>query len=230
MKRGVYKLWMIFGVLIGLFITFGSPVWTGESQGEREHHYRPDSFESDSRAEWQMVDRVIQAMGLREGDHIADIGGGTGYFSRPFARRVGPRGVVYCCDLATYLLEYLQIKAAAEGLSNIVTVYAAMDRPMLPYASVDVIFFCDTNHHLENRVEYYKGLIPLLRPGGRLVVVDWKKERMEVGPPPSHTVAKSVVMEEMKEAGWKLVKEETFLPYQYFLIFEPVKPKANSSE
>ena len=54
-----------------------------------------------------------------------------------------------------------------------------------------------------------------------MVVVDWKKERQKVGPPPSHNVAQSVVIDEMKQAGWKFVQEETFLPYQYFLVFEP---------
>ena len=100
-------------------------------------------------------------MGLKEGMSIADIGGGSGYFSRPFAKKVGPKGIVYCCDLATNLLEYLQVTALEEKLHNIITVYAAYDRPMLPPRSVDILFFCNTNHHLDNRVEYYKNLIPI---------------------------------------------------------------------
>jgi arsenite methyltransferase len=185
-----------------------------------QERFNPQQFERPERAEWQNVAGVIEAMGIEEGQHIADIGGGSGYFSRPLARAVGPKGVVYCCELATNLMAFLQEEAKKEGLMNIVTVFAAMDRPMLTPDSVDVIFFCNTNHHLSNRVEYYKDLKPLLRKGGQLVVVDWKKERQKVGPPPSHNVAKEVVIDEMKQAGWTLKKEvEGVVEYQYFLIF-----------
>lgn len=187
--------------------------------------FQPEQFENKGRDEWQQVDRVIESMGLKEGDTIADIGGGSGYFSRPFAQKVGPKGVVYCCELAVNLMEYLQRRSLDEGLLNIVTVLAAVDRPMLPPQSVDHIFFCDTNHHLTDRVNYYKGLIPILKPGGQLVVVDFKKEGKKQGPPPEHCVAKSVVLEEMEQAGFQLVREETFLENQYFLIFK-VKEKA----
>ncbi len=217
--RFYYKTFLSFVFLIVCVSGFVS---AQENHNEREHRYRPEQFEQPARAEWQKVGEVIQAIGLDTGDRIADIGGATGFFSRPFARRVGPTGVVYCCDLATNLLEFLQETARKEGLNNIVTVYAAMDRPMLPPSSVDFLFFCNTNHHLSDRVEYYRNLKPLLRPGGQVIVVDWKKIRQKVGPRPGHTVAKSVVIEEMESAGWKLFREETFLDYQYFLVFEPV--------
>ncbi len=218
MKRIKHNSILIIGVLsIAMLFTLSLSI-DGVFSADR---YSPEMFERDNRAEWQKVDEVIDAIGVKEGDTIADIGGGSGYFSRPFARRVGPQGTVYCCELATNLLEYLQAKALEEKLHNIVTVYAAPDRPMLPLKAIDTLFFCNTNHHLEDRVNYYTGLKRYLRPGGQLVVVDWKKEKMKVGPPPSHNVAKSVVNDELKKAGWKLVREETILEYQYFLIFKP---------
>lgn len=192
-----------------------------EENAERQHRYRPEQFEQESRSEWQQVDKVIRAIGLREGHTIADIGGGSGYFSRSFAKVVGPTGVVYCCDIATNLLEYLQERAKEENLHNIVTVYAAMDRPMLPLASVDILFICDTNHHLQDRVNYHQGLKKYLKPNGKLVIIDWKKQQQKVGPPPSHNLAKEEVLQELSEAGWTLIKEETFLEYQYFLIYQP---------
>ncbi len=186
-----------------------------------QHRFQPELFERPERAKWQKVNEVIRAIGLREGDTIADIGGGSGYFSRPFARMVGPRGVVYCCDIAPNLMDYVQDRAKKEHLCNIVTVYAAPDRPMLPPSSVDYIFFCNTTHHLDNRVEYYRNLKPILRPGGKLVIIDWKKADRPVGPPADHCVSKSEVLEEATAAGWTLIREEVFLPYQYFLVFEP---------
>ncbi len=110
-----------------------------------------------------------------------------------------------------------------ENLPNIVTVYAAYDRPMLPPKSVDFIFFCNTNHHLQDRVNYYKGLKGLLKPGGQIVVVDFKKEDKNYGPPPGHCVAKSVVIQEMEEAGFQVTREETFLENQYFLFLQVKK-------
>ncbi|MBD3265423.1 methyltransferase domain-containing protein [bacterium] len=216
-----------FPYLLTLFLFTVFTIQTSlaqDHQHERRERYNPQSFERDNRAEWQNVDAVIKAFGLKESQTIADIGGGSGYFSRPFAKKVGPEGVVYCCDLATNLLEYLQDKAKEEGLHNIVTVYAAMDRPMLPPNSVDHIFFCNTNHHLSNRVEYYKKLKPLLKPGGQVVVVDWKSKKQKVGPPPGHSQPKSVVIDEFRQAGWKVEKDiKDVLEYQNFLIFVPSK-------
>lgn len=213
------KNWIIRFPLL-LVIGFFSSQETSFAQ--ERHTFQPESFEEEERADWQKVEDVIHAMDLRPGHSVADIGGGSGYFSRPFARTVGPDGIVYCCDIAPNLLEYLQNRALVEGLSNIVTVLAARDRPMLPPKSVDCIFFCNTNHHLENRVDYYKGLIPLLKEGGQIVVVDWKKVSQKVGPPPSHCVARDVVIAEMAQAGLKLSREiPNLLEYQYFLIFQP---------
>lgn len=191
------------------------------STEEKKHRYKPEQFESEARAEWQKVDKVVEALGLEKGACVADIGGGSGYFSRPLAKTVGREGVVYCCDIATNLMEYLQESAKKERLENIVTVFSALDRPMLPPASVDLIFLCNTNHHLDKRVAYYKGLLKNIRPGGRLAVVDWTNKERKVGPPVGHSHARAQVVEEMRQAGWELQKEHTFLDYQYFLVFEP---------
>lgn len=195
----------------------------GYAQTEKEkanERYNPEMFEDESRAEWQMVDQVIEAIGLHEGDDVADIGGGSGYFSRPIAKKVGKSGIVYCCDFATKLLDFLQEKTKDEGLDNIVTVYAAEDRTMLPPKSIDAAFVCDTNHHIENRVEYYKRLQSVLRPGGKVVIIDWHKRDQKIGPPASHNLAQEIVTQEMQDAGYELLKEETFLTYQYFLIYQ----------
>ncbi|MDP8244391.1 MAG: methyltransferase domain-containing protein [Candidatus Hinthialibacter antarcticus] len=190
---------------------------------QEKHQYNPEQFEKGERSEWQQVDKVIEALQLKPGMRVADIGGGSGYFSRPIAKAVGEKGVVYICDLAVNLMEFLQDKAKEENLHNIVTVLAAMDRPMLPPKSVDLIFFCNTNHHLSNRVEYYQGLHSLLRDGGRIAVVDWNKKDQKVGPPASHNHARVDMISEMKEAGFIVAREETFLDYQYFVFFEPAK-------
>ncbi len=188
---------------------------------QEKNRYKPEQFEKEDRAKWQKVDQVIDALKLKPGMRIADIGGGSGYFARPFAKTVGEKGTVYVCDLATNLMDFLQKKAKEENLHNIVTVYAAKDRPMLSPNSVDLIFFCNTNHHLSDRVNYYNGLHSLLRKNGRIAVIDWNKKDQKVGPPASHNHAKKDMIAEMKRAGFAVVQEETFLDYQYFVVFKP---------
>ncbi len=176
-------------------------------------------YEDPERAEWQKVEDIIAYMSVKEGDRIADIGGGTGYFTRPFAKHVGPSGIVYCCDINEGLLEYAQKKAKEEGLNNIVTVYAAPDRPMLAPQSVDLLFFCNVHHHLDDPAQYYRDMKPLLKPGGSAIIVIWKKILNEDR---SERYLYKDVLESMKSAGWRLIRENrTLVEKQEILIFQP---------
>ncbi len=104
---------------------------------------------------------------------------------------------------------------AAKGLSNLVSVLAAPDDPHLPVA-VDLVFICDTYHHIDNRVDYFTHLKEQLRPGGRVAVVDFRPAS-SLGPP--HKLAPEVVESEMKRAGFDISERHDFLPEQYFLVF-----------
>jgi ubiquinone/menaquinone biosynthesis C-methylase UbiE len=178
-------------------------------------------FEDPSRDAWQKPDEVVAAMGLEPGDRVADIGAGSGYFTRRFARAVGGTGIAYGVDIEPNMLQYIAQRATEDGQSNIVPVLARPDNPMLAPASVDVIFICDTIHHIENRPSYYEVLKRDLAPGGRLVIVDFlKKEDVPVGPPMEMKIAKQDLIAELVAAGFRLRDERDFLPYQYFLIFE----------
>ena len=196
-------------------------------KGRRKRGLRPEMFERPNRHEWQKPDLVIKHMGLKPGHVIADIGAGSGYFSRRFAKVVGESGVVYACDVAENMLRYIQNECKEQGIDNIVTVLAATWSPMLPPCSVDFVFLCNTNHHIQNRVEYYRRLKKVFKPGGRLVIVDLFKNK-KFGPPPEHKVAREVVLKEMKEAGYRLIEDNVeLLPYQYYLVFEPIREQAN---
>ena len=171
------------------------------------------------RSEWQKVDEVIRAMDLKKGDVIADIGCGSGYFSRPFARSVGSEGIVYCCDLESGLLDYVQQKAKEMELHNIVTVYAAKDRPMLPPNSVDYIFSCNVHHYLENPVAYYRNLKSILKPNGKLIIIVWNK--ILADDRKTDFYLHDPVINCLKKAGWQLIKEDQeILDRQLFLFFQ----------
>ena len=132
---------------------------------------RIKSGERSERESWQKPDEVVQALAVKNGDVVADIGAGTGYFSRRFARAVAPDGTVYAVDVAADVLGYLQQEAEKEGLRNIVSIVSQEGDPLLPGNAVDLVFFCDTTHHIANRADFYRRMVPGLKQHGRLLVV-----------------------------------------------------------
>ena len=165
------------------------------------------------RDEWQKPHEVIQALGLKPGDAVADIGAGTGYFSLRFARHAGK---VYAVDISESLLEWTR-KGAPENLTGVL---AAPDDPKLSAGSVDLIFFCNVLHHVENRAAYYPKLERALKPGGRIAILEFYKKKLPVGPPESMKLTESEVIAELEAAGFKKTSSFEFLPYQYFFLFE----------
>ena len=181
-------------------------------------------FDDPSRAEWQKPDRIPGALGLEKGMVVADIGAGTGYFERFLSAAVGPEGTVYAVDSEKEMVEYLAERARREETPNVKPVLATAYDPNLPERSTDVIFMCDTYHHISDRIGYIQRLGKALKPGGTVAVVDFRKKPLPVGPPLDHKLARETVIDEFEEAGWELVKESDLLPHQYFLIFSPSPP------
>jgi ubiquinone/menaquinone biosynthesis C-methylase UbiE len=178
-------------------------------------------FESPERDAWQKPDKVVKALDLKPGETVVDIGAGTGYFTRRFAAAVAPTGRAIGLDVEPAMVEYMRKDARTHKLSNYEPRLVKPDDAELAPASVDVIFLCDAYHHIDNRVGYFHRLIPALKPGGRVVIVDFFKRPLPVGPPPPHKISLTQVKEEMGKAGYKLTRTYGFLPYQYFVQFEP---------
>jgi ubiquinone/menaquinone biosynthesis C-methylase UbiE len=178
------------------------------------------ALDDPARDGWQKPKEVVTALGLAHGHVVADIGAGSGYFALRFAHHVGAGGKVLAVDIAPQMLEELGRRASAAGLSNVTTVLARPDDPLLPAAGVDVIFTCNTWHHIGGRTAYLGRLKQALAPGGRLVIVDFHKDA-PVGPPATMKLARELVVDEVRKAGFTLKDEPTFLPHQYFLVFEP---------
>ncbi|HKY30923.1 MAG TPA: class I SAM-dependent methyltransferase [Candidatus Polarisedimenticolia bacterium] len=178
-------------------------------------------FEAPERAAWQKPAEIPGALGVEPGMAVADIGAGTGYFGPHFSRAVGPEGVVYAVDLEPKMVAYMEERFRKEGLSNVRPQLGAADDPKLPQAGLDLIFLCDTYHHVSGRVEYIAKLGRALKSGGRVAIVDYHKRELPVGPPPEHKLAREQVISEFAEAGWVMTGERDLLPYQYVLIFAP---------
>lgn len=176
-------------------------------------------FDDPKRDAWQKPAALVAALGLAPGMTVADVGAGTGYLSRYLSEAVGPTGTVLAVDTEPTLVAHLRTRAEKDGLANVVPVLASPANPRLPARGVDLVLFLDTYHHLDDRLTYLRNLHAAMRPGGRVAVVDWKKEKIPVGPPPDHKLPRSLVLDEMRTAGWDLAAAPDVLPYHYFLIF-----------
>lgn len=178
-------------------------------------------FDDPTRDAWQKPAEVVAALGLAPGATVADLGAGTGYFSRHLSAAVGAGGAVLAADTEPALVEYLRRRAEQEGLANVVPILASADNPRLPAGATDVVLIVDTWHHLDDRVAYARRLTAALKPGGRVAIVDWQKRELPVGPPLDHKLAREQVIDEMTQAGYQLATEPDLLPYQYVLVFTP---------
>jgi arsenite methyltransferase len=105
---------------------------------------------------------------------------------------------------------------------NVVSLLADPDDPLLPDASVDRFFICDTWHHIEKQAEYLALMKRMLKPGGEVVMIDFQKRPLPLGPPLEMKISREDLVQQMKVHGFQLTDEQTFLPYQYFLVFRPV--------
>ena len=177
-------------------------------------------FDDPGRDAWQKPEEVVKALGLSPGMCVADLGAGTGYFSRYLARAVGEGGTVLAVDPEPNLVVHLRERSEKEKTANVVPILASFDNPRIPAASADVVLVVDTFHHIDDRVGYFRRLRRALKPGGRVAIVDFKKKNLPVGPPPEHKLRRSEIVSEMESAGYKLVAQPDVLPYQYFLIFQ----------
>lgn len=197
------------------------------AQIPNQEHHPPETtgryiqvLEAPSRDAWQQPQKVMAALALKPGERVADLGSGPGYFTLRFARAVGPSGKVYAIDISPGMLDYLEKQAQADHLLNIQTVLAKPHNPRLAPASVDIIFICDTLHHIPDRTTYYPLLLRALKPGAHLVDIDFYKRSLPVGPPVHMKIPKSQVIREAEAAGFHLIRQYDFLKYQYFLVFK----------
>jgi ubiquinone/menaquinone biosynthesis C-methylase UbiE len=195
-----------------------------EQEAHRLHHDTAayiTSLEDPGRDAWQKPDEVMAALELGKGEWIADVGAGSGYFAVRLAAAVGENGRVYAVDVEPGMILHMNRRARDAGLGNLLTLLADPDDPLLPRGAIDRVFICDTWHHIGDHEGYLGRLRRALKANGQVVMIDFQKRELPVGPPVDRKIARGDLVREMEGSGFRLVREHTFLPYQYFLVFSP---------
>ena len=167
------------------------------------------------------ANKIIEELDLKPGQTIADIGSGGGYFTYRFASMVGEKGRVYAVDTNEELLEFIKKEVKEKGLKNIFTVLTKSERSDLPKNTFDYIFMRNMTHHLSNRVDYFKDLKGMLKPDGKIIIIEYDGrggffsfQRLN-----RHFVPQQTLIDEMKNAGYEIYKSFDFLSEQSFTIF-----------
>ncbi|MCB1036811.1 MAG: methyltransferase domain-containing protein, partial [Acidobacteria bacterium] len=191
-------------------------------------------FSSESREVFVARFKVLKALGLKPGQRVADVGAGTGLYTRLLAKAVGPAGKVYAVDISQPFLDLIAADAAAAGLANVTTVLGEDHSARLPDASVDVVFHCDTYHHFEYPRSMTRDLARALRPGGEMFVLDFERiPGISSAFILNHVRAsKETVISEIEASGFELVEELDLpsLEENYLLRFRKSRsPTASSS-
>lgn len=170
---------------------------------------------------YQKPHEVLTALAIEPGEVIADIGAGSGYFTFRLAHRVGDKGRVYAVDISPDMIRHLNRRIRELKAMNVTAILADADDPLLADASIDRFFFSDSWHHIENQSKYLSLIKKMLKPGGEIIMIDFHKKELPVGPPMQMKIAREDLIRQMESNGFRLTKEHTFLPYQYFLVFAP---------
>ena len=181
-------------------------------------------FDDPARDAWQKPAELVAALGLQKGQAVADVGAGTGYLNARLAAAVGKKGRVIAIDVERPLVEHMARRAALEGTPQVQPRLGRFDDPGLLPGEVDLILMVDVYHHVEDREAWARRLLPALRPGGRLVVVDFKDGDQPVGPPPGHKLPEAQVKAELQAAGWALDRQIELLPHQFVHVYRPAAP------
>ena len=184
--------------------------------------FRPEDLgelEPPDRDEWQQPERIMDVLGVGEASFVADLGAGSGWFTVRLADRVGPNGLVLAEDIQPPMIQAIKLRVDRMGLKNVRTVLGTMKDPQLPVA-VDVVLMVDAYHEMEQPVVLLRNVAKSLKPRGRICIINFTKEGGGPGPAMEDRVDAEDVIRDAQAAGLVLRARETFLKYQYMLVFE----------
>lgn len=183
--------------------------------------FSPDKLgelEGPDRDEWQEPDRIMDFLGIATGARVADVGAGGGWFTVRLARRVGPNGRVFAEDIQSQMIDSIARRVQRENFGHVETTLGTPTDPRLP-GNLDAVLIVDTYPQLDDPVGMLKHVAEALAPNGRLGIVDFKKDIFGPGPAMEERLEPDVIIRDAARAGLQLRAHETFLRYQYLLVF-----------
>ena len=225
--RMLFVLSMLFTV-----ITFSVSAFAEEinvNPGINDHYLAdPDyqqwvrMFERPGREVFDQRKAVMEALNIQPGMDIADIGAGTGLYTRAFSSETGPEGKVYAVDIAENFIEGIMQQTKAANVENVIGIVNTSKDTLLEPESIDMAFICDTYHHFEYPVSMLRSIHQALRPEGSMVIIDFRKIKgFSSNWVMSHTRAdKNTVIKEVESEGFKLVEDQDFMKTNYYLRFK----------
>jgi ubiquinone/menaquinone biosynthesis C-methylase UbiE len=164
-------------------------------------------------------DRAIDVLKLEKGSTVADVGAGSGYMTVKLAKKVGPQGKVYANDIQQGMLDLLSKRVTKSKLTNVSTVLGTQDDPKLPADTIDLVIMVDVYHELSQPQVMLRHIRDSLKPGGRLVLLEYRKEDPDIPIRPEHKMSVADAKLEVEAEGFKLTKTNEDLPRQHILIF-----------
>lgn len=194
-------------------------VYMGREISQVMGHRGASWLERSSRATDEQPDMAVEALGLRPTDTVADIGAGTGYMSFRMAKQV-PDGRVLAVDLQPEMIQMLETKRDRQGITNVQTIQADKDNPHLPSEQVDLALMVDAYHEFDSPREVMTGVVDALKPGGRMVLAEYRAENPLIMIKRLHKMSEKQVKKEMAAVGLTWVKTDDRLPQQHLLFFE----------
>lgn len=193
-------------------------VYMGREISQVMGHRGAGWLERNSREREERTDLLIARLPVEPGDVVADIGAGTGYFSFPMALRV-PDGKVIAVDIQPEMLAIVEKRKTNAGTQNLETVLGSIDDPKLPRDAVDLIFIVDAYHEFSHPLEMGQAMVEALKPGGRLVLIEYRGEDRGVPIKPLHKMTEAQARKEMAALGLVWVETGDYLPQQHVLVF-----------
>src|SRR6266481_6910534 len=182
-------------------------------------HQAADWLERPERENEERPDLLLNALGIKAGESVADIGAGSGYYTRRLAKLVGDKGIIYAVDIQPEMLDLLTNKMAELKIHNVKAVLGDVKDPKLPRASVDLALLVDVYHEFDYPYEMIQGICASLKPGGRIAFVEFRGEDPKVPIKLLHKMTEAQVRKEMSVHPLEWVETSEVLPWQHIIIF-----------
>src|SRR3990172_3049614 len=217
------KATIVFAVIVCLCAcTYAKEDIQRERPGKLFSPSKIPLLEDPGRDTWQKPEEILNALDIKKGQTVADIGAGSGYLTVKLSERIDATGTIYAVDIQQEMLDYISKRLVEKGIKNVSFVFGTMDDPKLPPNSLDIAILLSTYHEIAQPIDFIKKIKLALKPKGRLAILEFSDES-PIGPPMRVRLPEDLVINELKQAGFTLSQRQTFLmPYHYFFIFSPL--------